>query len=316
MGKKTKVDPTGQVKTRRSASRRLQRRLNLAQTEVKRLFREIPRTRRQKTILTNQVIPVYDYQITASEFEELERRITAALGDQLLETASFTRMPPNWWWQSVVERPYREGTAEEIVLFNRQITRELVRIRAERGLVTQRLEIGSVLQSQQYLNALNNVQVRNFGTLRSLTEITANQVIQAIQLGITAGEPPRKIAKRLTDRFNVSKTNAERIARTEVNRAYNDAKLNATEVAAEQTGLRAGVLHLSALSTTTRATHAERHGNVYTVEQQRQWWNSDSNRINCQCSTRSALIDRQGKVIDVELQEELQAEREFFDEED
>lgn len=315
MGKKTKTDPTGQVKTRRRASRRLQRRLNLAQTAIKRLFREIPRTRRQKTILTNQVIPVYDYQITASEFEELERRITSTLGDQLLETANFNRMSPNWWWLVVVERPYREGTAEEIVEFNRQITRELVRIRAERGLVTQRLEIGDVLQSQIYLNALSNVQVSNFSVIRSLTETTANQVIQAIQLGISAGQPPSEIAKSITSRFDVAKSRAERIARTEINKAYNDAKLNATVIAAEQTGLRAGVLHLSALSTTTRATHADRHGNAYTVDQQRQWWNTGSNRINCQCSTRSVLIDRQGNVIDVELQEEIQAERAFFDEE-
>ncbi len=312
MGRKSKTDPTGQAVNRREATRRLQNRLTFARRGVKQLFRAIPRTRRREVVLPNaKVVPVYDYQITAAELEELERRIRATISDELLET-QFNRMPPNWWWQGVIEPSYRQGTAEEIVEFNRLVTAELVRVRAARGLTTQRLEIGQVLQSSEYLEALDTVYVQDFGSIRTLSDRTADQVVGEINRGIRAGNPPTQISGAITERFDVSRSSAERIAHTEVNQAYNDARLDATEIAAGQTGLRAGVLHLSALLPTTRAGHGGRHGNAYTTAQQRQWWDSGTNRIRCYCSTRSVLIDQAGNVIDVELQEEIQVERELF----
>ena len=313
MGKKTKQDPTGQATNRKKATRRLQNRLTFAQRRIRQLFRAIPRTRRREAVLPNaKVVPVYDYQITAAELEELERRIRAILSDELLET-QFNRMPPNWWWQSVIEGPYRQGTAEQIVEFNRMVTAEVVATRAAKGIATQRLEISQVLQSSEYLNALDKVYVRNFGNIKTLSDRTADQVIGVINRGMDGKTPPSVIAKEITERFDVSRSSAERTAVTEVNQAYNNARLDATDIAAKQTGLRAGVLHLSALLPTTRETHGSRHGDAFTVAQQRQWWDSGSNRIRCHCSTRSVLIDRTGNVIDVELQEEIQVEREFFD---
>lgn len=315
MGRKSKQDPTGQAVNRRKATRRLQNRLTLAERKVKRLFRAIPRTRRQETVLPNaEVVPVYDYQITAAELEGVEREIRAAIDEELLET-QFARTPPGWWWwQDEVELPYRQGTAEEIVEFNALLTAAVIALRARRGVATQRLEIGQVLQSSEYQDALNTVYVRNFGDITTLSNRTADQVTGVINRGIDAGSTPTEIAGQIAERFDVSRSSAKRIADTEINKAYNDGRLDAAEIAAKQTGLRAGVLHISALLPTTRSEHAARHGNGYTVAQQRQWWDTGSNRIHCHCSTRSVLIDRAGNVIDVELQEEIQAEREFFDE--
>jgi SPP1 gp7 family putative phage head morphogenesis protein len=312
VGKKTKQDPTGQATNRRKAVVRLKNRLTLAERRVKKLFRDVPRTRRQETVLVNRVIPVYDYQITADELEALERNIRNIIDDELVET-QFNRMPPNWWWQGTVEPSFRQGTAEEIVQFNRLVTAELVRVRTARGLTTQRLEIGQVLQSSEYLQALDNIYVQDFNNIQGLSDTTSSQVIQRINAGIDAGNTPTEIGREISERFDVSRSSATRIANTEINQAYNDARINATDIAAEQTGLRAAVLHLSALIPTTRESHAARHGNAYTTAQQLKWWNTSPNRISCHCSTRSVLIDRQGNVVDVELQEEIQAEREFFD---
>lgn len=313
MGKKTKTEPTGQANNRRRGTRLLQNRITLAQREVMRLFRAVPRKRRQEAVLVNaKVVPVYDYQITASELEELDRRIRAVVAAELLET-QFNRMPPNWWWQSVIKSPVRQGTVESIAEFNRLVTKELVRVRTARGLTTQHLEIGQVLQSSEYLEALDNVYVTNFNNVKTLSDRTADQVMQRINAGISGKKTPTEIANDIAERFDVSRSDAKRLADTEVNKAYNDAKLDATDIAAKQTGLRAGVIHLSALIPTTREKHAARHGDAFTVAQQRQWWDTGVNRINCKCSTRSVLIDSRGKVVDVELQEEIQAEREFFD---
>ena len=343
MGKKTKQDPTGQATNRRRARVRLRNRLTRAQKKTRALFRAVPRTRKQKTTLTNSirgfitrealfdaigvmldkgqdiqplltsaVIPVYDYQITPEELEMLNISLRRVVNDELLET-QFDRMPPNWWWQKDVELPYRQGTGEEIVQFNQLVTKELVRVRTERGLRTQRLEIGEVLLSSEYQQALNTVYVKNFSTIKTLSDRTADQVIQVINSGMSAGMTPTEIGGLINERFDVSKSSATRTANTEINRAYNDARMDANDIAADVTGLRAGVLHLSALLPTTRAEHGERHGNAYTTAQQRIWWDTGANRINCHCSTRSVLIDRNGKVIDTELQEEIQVEREFFD---
>lgn len=315
MGKKTKQDPTGQASNRRASLKPFVARLNRAQREIVSLFREIPVTRTTEAVVTNATIAAYDYQITPQELLSLAQSVREILNIEILETQT-TRMPPNWWWQDEVEVPYRQGTGEELVEFNQIVRKELIRIRREEGRVIQRPELllDDVVNSEAYQSALQNTYIRNFGDFAEMTQRTSQQVVREINDGIASRLSPREITDLIDARFDVARSSAKRIVDTEVNRAYNDARLNTTDIAAQQTGLRAAVLHLSALLPTTRAGHAERHGDAYTTTQQRQWWNEGSNRINCHCSTRSVLVDEQNRIIDVELQEEIQAEREFFDE--
>lgn len=277
------------------------------------LFRNIPRTRRTQAPISNAEGVIYDYNATPEQMQLFQIAVRNVMNDRVLETRQ-DRMPPEWWWQKQVELPYRTGTLEELVRFNQLI------VTAERlgipftGLPPQRIAAELVLTSPNYIEALNNVYVSNFNSIKTLSDKTADQVIQQINAGIEARNTPTEIATRITERFDVSESSAKRIANTEVNKAYNDAKLRATDLAADQSGLRAGVIHISALSTTTRITHGARHGNAYTTQQQLNWWNEGANRINCKCSTRSVLINSKGELFDVELQQEIKAERSFFDE--
>jgi len=336
MAKKTKQDPTGQARNRKKGELTLDRRLVRAEREVKALFRAIPRERRRQTSIVNQptTTTIYDYQISDQELASLAASVAFILNQELLETQTGT-MPANWYWQDNVELPYRQGTAEEVNRFNQIVAATivaglLVDVPAPTGptlpgippaptvppalrLPPSAVAIESVLFSEPYRQALNNVFVSNFSVIKNLSERTSAQVIQQLNLGIQAGNTPTDIAKTITERFDVSRSSAERIARTEVNKAYNDAKINAVDIVAQQTGLRAGVIHTSALIATTRAEHAARHGNAYTTADQLQWWNSGSNRINCLCTTQSVLIDKAGKVVQSEFQDEIKAERAFFD---
>ena len=219
----------------------------------------------------------------------------------------------------MVELPYRQGTLEEVRDFNQLVAQATAAgVTAAGGLPLLITDPADVLLSADYLKGLRSAVVRNYGLIKTLSERTADQVIQQINLGIDAGDTPSEIRKAITKRFDVSKSNAKRIADTEINRAYNDARLEAAKTAAERSGLRAGVLHISALIPTTRANHAARHGKTYTPDQQLKWWNTGgngTNRINCLCTTRSVLIDRSGKVIDSALQKEIKNEgEEFFSE--
>lgn len=303
----TKTDPTGQARNRKRSTKRLDRRLRIAEREIKKLFRAIPRTRRNVTPIVNQSI--YEYEYSQQDFDSL---VQYWLNQQLLETQTGV-MPFDWFWRDDIELPYRQGTAEETRDFNALILGAIAAGVLINGLPPQTEPIEQVLLSEPYRTALNSAQVSNFQTIKTLSERTSAQVIQQVNAGIQAGNTPTEIADAITKRFDVAKSSAKRIAETEVNKAYNDARLRAADVMEQQTGLRAGVVHISALLPTTRAEHAARHGNAYTTADQLTWWNEGVNRINCKCSTRSVLIDSAGKVVQTELQDELKAERSFFD---
>lgn len=303
----TKQDPTGQARNRNKTTRRLNKRLRAAERRIKQLFRDISRTRRTVTPIVNQI--VYEYEYDQQEFDRLTQFI---LNEELLETQT-GEMPFGWYWKEDVELPYRQGTAEEVRDFNFLIEGAIAAGVLINGLPPQMIPIEQVLLSEPYRTALNSAQVSNFQTIKTLSERTAAQVIQRVNAGIQAGNTPTDIAAEISDRFDVAKSSARRIAETEVNKAYNDARLRAADVMEQQTGLRAAVIHISALLPTTRQTHADRHGNAYTTADQLAWWNTGANRINCKCTTRSVLIDSNGKVVQAELQQELKEERSFFD---
>jgi SPP1 gp7 family putative phage head morphogenesis protein len=313
MGRKTKADPTGQAASRNRGGRRLSVRLNRSERKVKALFRAIPRSSTRQTQIVNaQQVTVYDYEFGPADQEQFAQSVQFILNDELLETQTGV-MPFDWYWKSDVDLAYRQGTSEEVRDFNQLIAGAAIAGVLVRGLPPQETSIESILLSDFYRSALSRVQVSNFSTIKSLSEKTASQVLQVINSGIQAGKTPTEISGDISARFEVSRSDANRISQTEVNKAYNDAKLNATDVLGQQTGLRSAVIHISALSTTTRASHAERHGNAYTTSNQLQWWNTGANRINCKCTTTSVLIDSNGQVVQSELQDEIKDEKSFFD---
>ncbi len=312
--KRRRQDPTGQARRRNSATRALNARLTVAEREVKRLFREVPRRRRSIMPIANQgenePTAFFEYDLSPAALLFFEAEIRLIL-DEALETID-NIPPPGWFWADKIEPPYREGTVREVARFNQLLSAAIAR-RAIVDPFIQVIPIEGVLQSPEYLTDLRQVIAKNYKTIKSLSNTTASQVIQEINSGIAAGLPPSDISKNITKRFDVSKSSAKRIADTEVNRAFNDGKMDQVERAAKRTGLRAGVIHISALLPTTRDEHARRHGLAFTVEDQRQWWDSGSNRINCKCSTVSVLIDSAGNVVQSQEQDEIRAERKFFD---
>lgn len=316
---KTKEDPTGQAKNRRKGILTLNKRLNKSESDIKALVRAIPKNRKVKRGIinlqgVNADTVFYEYEITDIELSQLGNSIEFILNNELLETQTGD-MPFNWYWKDNIEPPYRQGTAEELINFNQLIAGAVIAGTLVKGLPPRPVPISQVLLSEPYREALNKVHVSNFESVKTLSQKTSSQVMQRINAGISAGETPTTISNDISDRFNVSKSSAKRIADTEINKAYTDSKLDANDIAAAETGLRAGVLHISALSTTTRNTHAARHGNAYTTIDQRQWWDSNGNRINCKCDVNSVLIDSQGKVVQTETQEKIKAEKSFFDKE-
>ena len=287
----TPSDPTGQAKNRNKSTRRLVGRLRVAERQVKALFRQIPKTSRTVAVIVNaERTTVYDYNYDQASFEQSVRFI---VNSQLLDTQTDVR-PFDWYWNADIELPYRQGTAEEVRDFNQLISVAIL----GGAILLEKVPVEQVLLSEQYRTALRLQQTTAFADIKSLSTRVADQVIQRVNAGIEAGELPSIISADISKRFGVAQSSAKRIAETEVNKAYNDAKLSAADLMSERTGLRSAVVHISALTPTTRQTHADRHGNVYTTTDQLQWWNMGVNRINCKCTTETVLVDKKGKVID------------------
>ena len=57
------------------------------------------------------------------------------------------------------------------------------------------------------------------------------------------------------------------------------------------------LMHLSALSPTTRKSHAERHGKLYTAEEAKEFWSVPANRVGCKCSITAVLMDSNGNPV-------------------
>ena len=298
MAKPTDKDPTGQRTNRRATNAKFAKRLKIAERKIIAQFRAIPRNRRQQKV--NSTLVFYQYDMSSRDLQALQLAIQNYLDASLGTQGDL--MPDDWWYRSQIELPYRQGTLQELIDLNQQLEQAIIQGVTVRGFTPTTINTTGVLLSPRYNDAVRSAQVFDYGLVKTLSTKTADQVFNEITLGAKAGDNPTDIVKRIRNRFNVSESNAKRITDTEINRAYNDARLDAQKIAAEDSGLKVMSIHISSLLATTSPHHRARHRHAYTPEQQAKWWDSGSERINCMCTTRSALLDTSGGVIDQELQ--------------
>lgn len=283
-------DPTGQAGSRQRATRDNNRRLNLSAKQVVSIFSSIKAKRVVKKTIKNN-INFYEYESSIS-FEEIKSII-----DRNLETES-DFVPLFWYFSAYDEAAYRAGTLQE----NAWLA----------AILATSLTDDFILSSQTYREFIALIQSNDYRLIKGLSQATSNRVFQAIQSGIDAGLSKSAIIRKIVKSFETSKSSSERIVVTEINKAYNNARLNLIEVY-RSTGVNLAVMHISALLPTTREWHASRHGKAYSVEDQRRWWNENSNRINCHCAVRSIELDRNNKVIDKSFQQRIiQQGKRFF----
>lgn len=156
---------------------------------------------------------------------------------------------------------------------------------------------GNVLVSPPHVLRMALARTRVFEEMQSLTQQVKTDMGRLLSDGIGRGQNPRKIADNLREQLGIEQYRADRIARTEVGTAQRRAKWDEADDAAAEYGNDTREMHFSALSATTRATHAARHGNLYTREQCRNWWAEGANGIFCKCTTITTLVDKDGNPL-------------------
>lgn len=236
----------------------------------------------------------YAYELDLGYFEFLLSAASADLEALIFDGAT---TPANLWFTAEYVAPaYLRGTAQEYSNLARQS--EVYR--------AARPNLQSVLGDDAYRLRIALLQSRQFEQMKGLVGEIKADMTRVLTQGIAAGDNPREVAQRLRDLVGIEENRANRIARTEIGTALRTAKLDESEDAQERYKLRMLEMHLSALSPTTRATHAQRHGKLYTAAQQREWQQSDGNSINCKCSSTSVLVDENGKPLVPGVQQRAQ----------
>lgn len=164
----------------------------------------------------------------------------------------------------------------------------------------------SLLLSEPYQARIGLISAREFELMKGLSASVKEKMAQQLTAGLAQGIGPREIAKNLTAQAGIEKRRANMIARTEINQSLRNARLDETQDASTRLNIRVKVLHISALSPTTRVTHAARSGHLYTVEEERDWYAVDGNAINCKCTTSEAIVDEKGQPVSKGLVDRLQ----------
>ena len=287
---RSKRDPTNQAGNRQRANRDNNRRLKRAEKIILAMWSDV-------TILSVEEIQVnakfYRYS-DAPEYSSIQRIL-----DQELETET-NLIPFAWYFKDYDERAFRSGVFQENNLI-------WIILAAEAGLISNEV----LVTTPFYIAALSSIQTNDYRLIQNLARTTSNQIFQVIQDGIDGGLSRSAIRQNIIRRFEVARSASERIVRTEINRAYNNARLDLAEFYISSGQLLA-VVHISAFLPTTRSWHAARHGQAYSPEAQRRWWDSNSNRINCYCSIRSARTDENGDIVDTQSQQRLISQGETF----
>lgn len=252
------------------------------------------RQARQRNALTKKIKARLDdarkkiegFNITTAN-TSLRDRILKYIDDEL-DTDS-TAPPLSWFYKNEIEMATRQGTIREVTNINRELEAAIIAGIIAFDIAPEKIKVDDFLKSKSYLRELNKAYTSNYKIVKSFSRETAKDVFDTINKGLKQDKSKQDLVNDIAERFDVSKSKAQRIVDTEVNRAYNDARIRAAKVAERQFGVPIYVKHISALLETTRPHHAARHEKIYTMDDQLAWWDEGANRINCYC-TIEALI--------------------------
>lgn len=91
-------------------------------------------------------------------------------------------------------------------------------------------QVGASLDAPVHQQTVEDLYARNFEALWDITGEVGRQTSETLAEGLAAGENPRAVARRLTDRVDkIGKTRATTLARTEIINAYSEASLTRYE---------------------------------------------------------------------------------------
>ena len=274
---RSKVDPAGTNDLETKAIRDFQKRLNRLARLIAELIRRIP------VVVVQVNVRRYQYLIDGEEYRRLLASFDELIAAVLLEGG----LEELWLLELYVLPAMRRGVGAEWANLSAQSLEY----------AAMNPTLAEVLRRPEYANRVALVKSRVFEEMEGFSMSVRNIASRILADGIARGQNPLQVAKTLEKGIKVSAARARRIARTEIPMALRRAGWDEARDARDQLGIRYKLLHLSALSPTTRETHAERHGNLYTDDEVREWYAEAANAINCKCAQRTLMVDKDGNPL-------------------
>lgn len=285
-------DPTGQSANRKKANQDNTTRLNNANRQVLALWRNIEATKTTQKVIVNERTEFFTYDLTLDDLERLRIEIDAIINGEL-ET-ELLNPPFDWYYTQYIETATRSGVIQENSWVDVLLASSIF------ATITSTALLASLTHQTLFVSIVDT----NYRLFKGLSATTSGQVFDVINRGIDAGLGKAAIQREITKRFQVSKSSSKRIVDTEVNKAYNNARMGVIQTYIVN-GVPLAVQHLSALLPTTRPHHAVRHGKAFTPEQQMRWWDTGQNRINCHCSVRTIELNKDGTIKNKTSQDQV-----------
>lgn len=238
------------------------------------------------------VVNAYAYDLLPGVIDALLAEMAAYIDDLFTQSQR-----TNWFLNTYVEVAYQRGTAQAFANMAKQ----------SKVYEAGRNSLVDLLRGQAYIRRVAMVRSRAFEEMKGLSGGIKADMARVLADGVGRGLGPRDIATNLRDQAGIETRRANRIARTEVSMALRRAKWDEEAEAKADFGLKTKLMHFSALSPTTRRSHAVRHGRLFTDEQVREWYSQDGNGINCKCSQTAVLVDDDGKPLNPAVVERARA---------
>lgn len=279
-------DPTGLDPTERRAMKEFDRRVkSCVQLYVDMLdkidFEVVTITPNRRRLEANR--ERYEFRIMPELLVGLLDE-TGALADQIMLEGGQARL---WFMDGFIEPAYRRGSGLALGNISAQST----------DYARSRPSLDSLLTSAPYQRRMGLLRAREFEGMKGLTDDIKKNMAQILTDGMGRGLNPRDIAENLVKQTPIEQRRAHRIARTEIPQAFKEARRDEARQAMDEFGFRILMMHLSAMSPTTRRNHAERNGGLFTIEQQQDWYAEGANAINCKCSEIETLVDDDGNPL-------------------
>lgn len=238
----------------------------------------------------------YIYQVDPTEMSQIDLLISRIVNRWVMDGQGL--WSPLWYLNSFIEQSWQAGASDSLQSLQNMSTAAVVG--PEISMEVRALDVKALLDTPAYSTPMKLLAGRTFNDMDNLSSQMIQDLrfilAQSVADGISARDAAKRIQKKLWPEKGGYKFRAERIARTEINTGYRKAYLEVNEDLNKNVfgggGFEAKILHLSALTSTTRLTHAARHGTIHTADEQAEWYSVDANAINCQCSQTTVLVDK------------------------
>jgi len=217
----------------------------------------------------------YQYDFSAQRAASISDEIQRILDEVLLDGADYNRL----WIGIDVSGAYESGV--------RLAQGNLANMSADYA--AQRT-ISDILYSEPYMRRLGIAYSSTYSDWRGLSDQGRAQLASVITEGIATGKSPSGVKDDIVKRLDVSHSYAKQLAQTEITGALRKARQDEATEANVLLGLNVAILWSSALIPTTRVTHAQRHGGVYSPQEVAEFYSRDGNRYNCHCGNTEVLI--------------------------